>query len=877
MALVQFAAGWSAGWLTVPVSASPLAGAKWLWVSRPGGPPATANGGIETVAVFRKTFNSGVTTATLAFRADNEAVVRLNGREVGTTKDWSQTVVVPVALSNGVNTVEARVVNTKGTSANPGGFICALGDLKSDKTWIATDEAGAAFDVHELGDENITPWGAPSSDLRPPRFRKIITLEGKPKAAKVRVIGLGDYELFVNGKRVGDFVMNQTWTQYDKTLLAREFDITKLLKPGKNELLANLGNSFWLMVQPGGNRYFKGDALAQYGIDQPFLFSLDLKGTLDGGDEFHVQTDRTWEACLEGPVTFSHVQAGEDYDPRLESSTKWVPAELAKAPSAKIELDETPGMKVFEVFKPKRWIERPGKWSVDFGQNASAMIEFEVSGPAGSEIVIRPSEVMTEEGDVQQLNLWGRSAHCVYTLKGKGVEKHRWRFWYHGFRYAEIEGAVPEGKPNPKKLPVLKAIRMLHVRADNPETGSFACSSDLYNKTHSLIDWAMRSNMVHVMSDCPHREKMGWMECSYLLAPSFSYRYDSHKWFKKIARDIRDAQREDGMAWTVAPLYLMLPGDNPFANTVEWGAAAVFVPWHLYIWYGDVEALRDGYSSMKAYVDYVTGRSPDGIAYTGLGDWYDYGHGHGPGPSRFTPTDLTATATYLMMIRTLVQAAEVLGQTDVAAYSGLAQKVEKAFRAKFLDTNGVVKHNGSPQAGTAMAIEAGILPREAIGPILDDLAKRDYQQTPGDIGHLYFVRALAKAGRSDVLHRVYSRTGLGSYGGILAKGLTTLPETWDAITVGSNSLNHCMLGHAMEWFYAYVLGIRQAPHSAGWEKVLIAPVPGPLTWAKGQVKTPRGVIKVSWKRTGNVLTLEKSVPKGIQVEVILPEGMSLAK
>ncbi|HMS57175.1 MAG TPA: family 78 glycoside hydrolase catalytic domain, partial [Fimbriimonadaceae bacterium] len=719
----------------------------------------------------------------------------------------------------------------------PGGFICSIGAVKSDKSWLATDETGASYDVHELGNESIGPWGAPAADLRPPQFRKSFELKSKPAKATVSVIGLGDYELFINGKRVGDFVMNQTWTQYDKTLFAREFDVSKLLKAGKNEILASLGNSFWIMVPPGGDRYFKGDALAQYGADQPFLFSLDLVG-----DGLRVQTDATWEATLEGPVTFSHVQAGEDYDARLETASSWQPVEVIEAPKVQIQKDESPGMKVFEVFKPKKWIDRNGKWSVDFGQNASAMIEFEVTGARGSEVLIRPSEVMTEEGDVQQLNLWGRSAHCVYTLKGAGVEKHRWRFWYHGFRYAEIEGAVPEGKPNPNNLPVLKSIRMLHVRADNPTTGSFECSSELYNKTHSLIDWAMRSNMVHVMSDCPHREKMGWMECSYLLAPK----------------------------------YLMLPGDNPFANTVEWGAAAVFVPWHLYTWYGDVEALRASYTSMKAYVDYVTSRSPDGIAYEGLGDWYDYGHGHGPGPSRFTPTDLTSTATYLMMVKTLIEAAKVLGQPDVGTYTALAHKVDHAFRAKFLDENGLVRHKGSPQAGTAMAIEAGVLPRDAVAPILDDLARRDYQQTPGDVGHLYFLRALAKAGRSDVLHRVYSRTGLGSYGGILAKGLTTLPETWDAITVGSNSLNHCMLGHVMEWYYGWVLGIRQAPGSVGWKHVLIAPEPGQLTWAKGQIKTPLGMIKVAWKRDGNALTLEKSVPKGVKVEVVVPKGFRLA-
>ena len=340
MAVAKLAFGWTAGWISVPVTPSPLSGAKWLWVSRSGSPAATSNGGMEGVAVFRKAVPGEGKAVLLAFRADNEAVVRLNGKEVASTKDWSQTVTAQVMLRKGENLLEARVANTKGTAANPGGFICSIGAVKSDKSWLATDETGASYDVHELGNESIGPWGAPAADLRPPQFRKSFELKSKPAKATVSVIGLGDYELFINGKRVGDFVMNQTWTQYDKTLFAREFDVSKLLKAGKNEILASLGNSFWIMVPPGGDRYFKGDALAQYGADQPFLFSLDLVG-----DGLRVQTDATWEATLEGPVTFSHVQAGEDYDARLETASSWQPVEVIEAPKVQIQKDESPGMK----------------------------------------------------------------------------------------------------------------------------------------------------------------------------------------------------------------------------------------------------------------------------------------------------------------------------------------------------------------------------------------------------------------------------------------------------------------------------------------------------------------------------------------------------
>jgi hypothetical protein len=175
-----------------------------------------------------------------------------------------------------------------------------------------------------------------------------------------------------------------------------------------------------------------------------------------------------------------------------------------------------------------------------------------------------------------------------------------------------------------------------------------------------------------------------------------------------------------------------------------------------------------------------------------------------------------------------------------------------------------------------MALCAGVVAEEdralLVEDIIADLEKRGWQQTPGDIGHVYFIRALAEAGRSDVLHRVYSRTGLGSYGGILAKGLTSLPETWDAMMDGGESLDHCMLGHVMEWYYGYVGGIRQATNSVGWREILIAPNPGLLTSAETTAQTPYGRVASSWRKDGATFRLEVEVPKGVKATAILPSG-----
>lgn len=713
---------------------------------------------------------------------------------------------------------------------------------------------------------------------------------------------MGCFRAWINGKRLGKAVIDQPWSQYDKRIYATPFDVTHLLREGPNAMGVQLGASFWSVPKPPEDRYYKGDALPDFSEGRPWLLSVELKIETEDGRVQVIQTGSDW-TWAPSPMTFSHIQAGEDWDARQEVEAEarsgswllpayrktWDGATVAKAPLGVVTDYAGPAITTHEVFAPTKVLERPGakggsEFSYVFPQNVSGIVRFEVEGPAGSTVEFVPSEAISEQGDVQQLNLWGREMAWKYTLSGRGRECHEVYFTYHGFQFVKVRGAVPVGRPNPNHLPVLRKLESVHVRTDVPEVGSFTCSSELFNRIHKLVDWAFRSNMSFVLTDCPHREKLGWLECSYLLAPSFFYRFDCDGWMRKIAEDLADAQLTDGTQLTVAPWFLQLPPDNPFAFTVEWGAAAVLTPWERYAWYGDQDELRRSYPHMKAYVGAVMRRSPEFIAPQGLGDWYDYGHGQPPGPSRFTPTDLTSTASFALCVQALAQAARELGlEDDARKNEAVHARIKEAFWQRFYDpSTQTLKNSGSVQSGHAMALEADLVPAEfrhrVLQAILDDLASRDMQQTAGDVGHVYFIRALSRAGRSDVLGKVYARTGTGSYGGILAKGLTTMPETWDAMTAGSNSLNHAMLGHIMEWLYGYVGGIR--PQN-GWRTFVIAPepsaVPGADAWANVRLKSPQGLVACSWKRKGAKLHLDVVVPKRSTARLILPEGYRTGK
>ncbi|MDQ2985153.1 MAG: glycoside hydrolase family 78 protein [Armatimonadota bacterium] len=873
-----------AAWLTVPSKPSAIESARWIWAKTGAVVPTAEDAPAGTVVLTRTFESTDGRNVSLTFSCDNRCKVYLNGKEEASSDDWRSPTSVSLLTRQGANTLRVIATNdVAGGTKNPGGFIASLEIggrvIVTDQSWQS--ESG---EVVDLGPASVDPWRLKAVSYESsPVFRSEFFAQ-TVKTATLRVIGLGHFQASINGERVGKAAINQAWSEYDKRIFYQEFDVTGKIKYGPNALGFLLGNGFWVVTQPPGNRAVKGDAMPDFSQGNQYLLRYALEVT-DSNDETYVVKSGTETKWTTGPVVFSHIYAGEDFNavtiphgwdrPSYEDSL-WKAAIVAKPPNAEITKQFWPELIEKEAFRPTEVRQpKPGVYSYVFPQNAMAILRFNVRGQTGQVVRLKPSEVMSESGEVQQLNLWGRDCTFTYVIGSDRPETHQWLFHYNGFQYVELTGAVPKGYDNPKNLPVIESIEMVHVRTDNIQSGAFKSSSDLYNRTHSLVDWAMRSNMSFVLTDCPHREKLGWLECAHLLARTFAYNYDCRDWFKKICMDMRDAQLQNGRVLTVAPRYLMRPPDDLYAFTVEWGAASVLLPWQAYEWYGDKSFLTDNYEMMKRFVDHIDSVSPDGIAPGMLGDWYDYGHGQSPGPSRFTPTDLSATACWAMCIDAAAKTARALSRpSDETKYRAMYDKVKIAFLQRFYDGDKkTFKNSGSPQTANAMALCANLVPEQdrkaVLQAIIDDLEKRDYQQTSGDAGHLLFIRAVAEAGRSDVLHKVYSRTGLGSYGGILAKGLTAMPETWDAITVGSNSLNHCMLGHVMEWFHGWVLGIRQEAGSFGWKNILIAPEIGDLEHAEGWLDTPRGRIEVKWNTKAG-FELDATIPPGATAKAIFP-------
>jgi len=883
---------WRAEWIAMPENRhgpdTNLDGATWIWglpkgetgMSVPPGPCSLSR-------TFNLPNDAEVRDACLLVTADNSATVRLNGKPVTKITEWEngRRVCVKDLLVSGANKLSILAENG-GSEPNPAGVICKLTvrmaggqtlEIVSDRQWSVTagEQSGGTRPATEITPWGQEPWGTQATfsetDSGLPVFRKLFVVDGPLERALVNVSGLGHYELFLNGQKVGERFLAPAWSVYEKTVYYNSYDITDLLSDGENEFRIMLGKGFYNT---------QGDRRV-HGVDNAGVLKAILEARLEyaQGSTQVVVTDDTWDAAS-GPINHCAILAGSDFDAGAAEPHQW--SKAARTGSlGTLRAAESPPMALFERLSPVKPADEPepGIFVYDFGQNLSALPHISVRGQKGQVVRLTPAEQRHGQTDrhnngtgrVNQAGV-GSPNYYEYTLNGQGVENWQPQFTYGGFQYLEVTGAVPKGHPNPDNLPVLEQVYSVHVRSATKQVGAFSCSNPLFVKIDEAIDRAVRSNLAHVLTDCPTREKLGWLEVAYLMGPSISRRYDLSRLYAKVTRDIRESQGADGVMYTVAPNYPQFSGG--FRYTPEWGAAGVIVPWQLYRWYGDKRVLRENLPAMKAFVDHMKTTSNDLVPVAGLGDWYDYGHGKGSGPAKFTPPELTAMATFYRCATTVAKAAEVLGEKEQAhTYKALADEIRNNFNRTFYTGSGLYKNNGSPQTANAMALVTGLCnlqnEQAVLDAVLRDLEQRDYQQTAGDVGFHYLVETLGRYGCHETVDTILNRRDEGSYGFIMDRGWTSLPEAWDANTRAS--MNHCMLGHIQQWFYRDLLGIRQAEDSVAFREIVIKPAfETNVEWAKGHYDAVCGRISVDWKKTNGQLSLNVEIPVNTTAKVYVP-------
>lgn len=714
-------------------------------------------------------------------------------------------------------------------------------------------------------------------------LRREFSVRSGLRRAIAHITGLGQYEMSLNGKKVSADLLTPGWTDYNDTILYNTRDITKQLRAGTNAVGLTLGNGMYHVERRNRFAKFTGSFGPQRAICQ-----IELEYA-DGTKEI-VITDESWRVHP-GAITYNSIYGGEDFDARLYphgwnepgfDDATWKQAVAVVRPAGKLRGHSVAAepLREIEVRDPFHLEKLTDTTFVyDFGQNASYMPRLRVSGPAGSTVRLIPAEVINPDGSIQRSTMGSTNrglSWWQYTLRGDQSESQNpksrieaWfpQFYYVGCRYmqAELIPTQPGGE-----LPKIESIQGVIVHSSAAPVGEFECSNPLLNQIHGLVRWAQRANMVSVLTDCPHREKLGWLEQYHLNGPAIRYEFDLARMFTKGMNDMADAQTADGLVPNVAPEYVQFSG--AFRAAAEWSAAFIAVPWQQYQFHGDVDLMRQHYPAMKRYFAWLENRAVNDIVSDGLGDWYDLGPQRSS-RAELTPPPVTATAFYFQNAQLLAKIAAVLGQDEEAkVYATKAEQIRASYHREFFNVETGSYATGS-QCANALPLVLGIVPPEhqtaVFAALLKDLESNDGQMTAGDVGFRYLLQALAQNGRSDLIYRMINQDEKPGYGYMLRMGATTLTESWHAKLTASH--NHFMLGHINEWFYKDLAGIDSDPSGPGFKKIIIKPHPvGDLTWAKASYDSVRGKISSEWRREGSRFVLKCRIPANTTATVFVP-------
>jgi alpha-L-rhamnosidase len=691
-------------------------------------------------------------------------------------------------------------------------------------------------------------------------LRKPFRLEGKIVRARLYVAALGYYEVYLNGDKVGDNVLDPAWTDYRKRVLYSTYDVTRQLQPGENAIGAMLGGG-WATLGTGtlgGKPYYP----------QPALL-LQLNVDLSDGRHISVASNPSWTASR-GPVVSDSVYDGEVYDSRQENpgwdragfdDSSWQAAQAVPDWNGVLSAQMMPPIRVADSMVPvKLQNPRPGVYVYDLGQNISGWARLRVAGPRGAAVTLRFSEVAYPDGMIDTENLREAKQRDVYILRGDGEEIYEPRFTYHGFRYIEVTGFPG--------VPGLDSIRGRVVHSSVQSIGSFTASKPILNDIQRLIRWTQLNNLMSIPTDCNQRdEREGWMGDAQLSAEEAMMNFDMAAFYTNFVRNMRDNQAADGtLSETVPEKFGNRPADP------GWGTAYPLICWYMWQQYGDRRILEENYEGLKKYVDFLRSRAPDNVLrFNFAGDWV---------ATAETPGAVISDAYYFYDVTVLGSIAKVLGKTaDEQAYGRVAGQIKDGFNQNFFNAK-TGQYGGGTQTANAMALFLGLVPQKDIGNASfylerDLLDHHNNHLTTGIIGTKYLMPALTATGRADMAYDLAVQTTYPSWGYMVEKGATTIWELWqDNNRPAMNSHDHPALGSVGSWFYQALAGIDQQPGTEAYGHLRIAPqMVKDLQWASASIDTVRGPVATSWNHDGAQTTLEVTVPVNCDAEIVIPEDL----
>ncbi|HWE60762.1 MAG TPA: family 78 glycoside hydrolase catalytic domain [Chloroflexota bacterium] len=748
------------------------------------------------------------------------------------------------------------------------------GDDNRPSAWSApyTVEAGLLH-AGDWAARFVTPdWDEDTSRAQPcPMLRREFEVRAGVARARLYVTALGVYEAQLNGAVAGDHVLDPGWTSYSHRLRYQTFDVTELLRQGRNAIGAMLGDGWYRgrLSFGGGRRNIYGDRLA-------LLAQLEIH-YMDGSTD-RIGTDETWRAAT-GPILEADLYDGETYDARLERSGwstpgyddhDWAGVRLLDRDFATLVAPSGSPVRRTELVAPVAITTSPaGSTIVDFGQNLVGRVRLAGAGPAGQTITLRHAEIL-QDGALCTRPLRRARATDRYIMRG-GTETWEPRFTFHGFRYVEVEGWPGELRA--------EQLRAVVCHSDLERTGWFECSDPLVNRLHENVVWSMRGNFLDIPTDCPQRdERLGWTGDIQVFAPTACFLYDSAGFLTSWLGDLAAEQDAAGSVPFVVPN--VVAGATPPA--AAWGDAAVIVPWVLYQRYGDAGILATQFASMRAWVDLIAERAGKGRLWDQgfqFGDWLDPNAPPDRPAGGHTDPHLVATAYFARSAELLGLAAGIIGRSDDAErYLALAAQVREAFNREYVSPAGRLASDSA--TAYALALQFSLLQdadqRRHAGERLAMLVRDSgYRISTGFVGTPLVCDALCSVGAYDVAFRLLTQRGCPSWLYPVTMGATTIWERWDSLQPDGSvnpgemtSFNHYAFGAIADWLHRTVGGL--APAAPGYRRLEIRPHPGGLTHARARHRTPNGLAECAWRIDAGRIEVVVVVPPNTTAGVTLP-------
>lgn len=729
------------------------------------------------------------------------------------------------------------------------------------------------FETGKMHETFTAKWIAnEDKNIQNTLFKKEISLNKPVETARLYMTGLGLYETYIDGQKVGDEYLTPGITAYDQWVQVQTYDITTAFTQidRTHELLISTADGWYK-----GNYGFEGGQENIYGDWQKAIAEYHI--TYKDGTTERIITDASWQTTS-GKITKSAIYYGEDLDDQI-TLEHWQPVVVLEEETNVLQDRLSLPIKVKEYLPVQSIIETPAQEQVlDFGQNQAGWLAFYNREPKGTKLVFQVGEIL-QEGNFYRDNLRDARAAFVYISDGeeKWVRPH---FTYYGYRYVKIEGNTKPLQANDYKA--------ANIYSDMRLTGSIETENPKVNRLFQNVIWGQKSNFFDVPTDCPQRdERLGWTGDAEVFSNTAAFNMDVFAFFKKYAKDIAVEQKQlDGLV----PMYAPSMGNHDGGAAV-WGDAATIIPWNMYQVYGDTAILKQNYPEMKAWVDYIGRKTENKNLWTGtfqFGDWLAL-DGENPAlPTGKTDEDFIASVYYYYSSQIVAETAKLLNHIeDAKNYAMLAKQIKETIKKEYITETGRLAID--TQTAYALALHFDLIPENQIARVVSDLVTRlnkdnDHLKT-GFVGTPFICQVLSKYGQHKLATKIFLQEDFPSWLYAVDLGATTIWERWNSVEPdglmnpeGMNSLNHYSIGAIMEWGYKYLLGL--CDHTVGYKEIVFSPhFDYRLKHVNGHFDTPYGEFAVNYQIEATIdhtIKLNLQVPFGITTHVDLPRAENVA-